>query len=108
MTAPAPGTPTYDVVWPRSPVGVQSRTPAPRLASLTGRRIAFVWDYMFRGEEIFPIVERELRREFADVEIVGYDAVGNIHGADEKARVAQLPHVLANHRVDAVICGNGC
>jgi len=99
---------TYDVVWPKSPRGAQAKRPAPRLDTLVGKRIAFAWDYLFRGEEIFPIVERELRRAFPDVEFVGYDAVGNIHGSDEKSRVAQLPHVLANHRVDAVICGNGC
>lgn len=100
--------PHYDVVWPRSPVGVQARRPAARLDRLDGRRIAFVWDYLFRGEEIFPILEQALTQRFPDLEVVGHDAVGNIHGSDEKSRVAQLPHVLANYRVDAVICGNGC
>ena len=44
--------PTFDVVWPKSPLGVQRRRAAERLTSLDGARIGFVWDYMFRGEEI--------------------------------------------------------
>ena len=105
MSAPEP---TFDVVWPKSPLGVQSRQPAPRLATLDGASIGFVWDYMFRGEEIFPILEAELKQRFDGVEVIGYDAFGNIHGGDQAARVKALPHVLAQYRVDAVVCGNGC
>ena len=100
--------PIFRVVWPRPPVGVQSKSPAPRLTTLAGKRIGFVWDYMFRGEEIFPILQAELESRFAGVEIVPYDVFGNIHGGDETARVKALPHVLAQYRVDAVVCGNGC
>ena len=104
----APHQPHFDVVWPRPPVGVQSKVPAHRPASLAGKRIGFVWDYMFRGEEIFPILEAELVSRFPGVEIVPYDVFGNIHGGDQAARVKALPHVLAQYRVDAVVCGNGC
>jgi len=100
--------PVFDVVWPKSPLGVQARPPAPRLATLAGARIGFVWDYMFRGEEIFPILEAELTARFEGLEVVGYDTFGNIHGGEEASRVQQLPHVLATYRVDAVVCGNGC
>ena len=105
MSAPEP---TFDVVWPKSPLGVQSRQPASRLATLDGARIGFVWDYMFRGEEIFPILEAELKSRFTGIDIIGYDTFGNIHGGDQAARVKALPHVLAQYRVDAVVCGNGC
>ncbi|MFM7687127.1 MAG: hypothetical protein ACKPDI_14565 [Actinomycetota bacterium] len=104
----APHQPHYDIVWPRPPVGVQSKAPAPRPTSLAGKRIGFVWDYIFRGEEIFPILEAELVSRFPGVEIVPYDVFGNIHGGDQAARVNALPHVLAQYRVDAVVCGNGC
>ena len=63
---------------------------------------------MFRGEEIFPILEAELKSRFTGIEIIGYDTFGNIHGGDQAARVKALPHVLAQYRVDAVVCGNGC
>lgn len=100
--------PMYDVVWPKSPLGVQSRRPAARLGDLADKRIGFVWDYVFRGEEIFPALEAELRRRFEGLDVVGYEVFGNIHGPDEHDLVAAMPTALAAHRVDAVVVGNGC
>ncbi len=99
---------TYDVVWPKSARGVHGRARAARLDTLVGKRVGFLWDYLFRGEELFPVIERELRRRFPGVEVVGYETFGNLHGADEKAHVALLPDALQRHRIDAVISGNGC
>jgi hypothetical protein len=99
---------TYVVVTPRPPLGVQVRQTAARLDTLEGKRIGFVWDYMFRGEEIFPALERALRGRFPGLEFVGYDTFGNIHGPDEKALVAALPSVMSQHLLDGVIIGNGC
>jgi hypothetical protein len=100
--------PMYDVVWPKSALGVQRRKNAARLDSLNGKRVAFVWDYLFRGEEIFPVIERELRRRFDGLEVVNYDAFGNLHGPDEHALVNALPDTLTRYRIDAVVSGNGC
>jgi hypothetical protein len=100
--------PTYDVVWPKSPMGTQAKSPAPRLDTLAGTRIGFAWDYMFRGEELFPVLAAELQRRFEGVEIVNYDAFGNLHGPDEHELVAALPAGLTRHRVDAIVSGNGC
>ncbi len=100
--------PTYNVVWPKSPLGVQRRSRAPRLDTLANKRIGFVWDYLFRGEEIFPAIEKELRRRYEGLEVVSYDAFGNIHGPDEHALVAALPAAFARYRIDAVVSGNGC
>ena len=99
---------TYDVVWPKSPLGVQSRQLVPRLDSLARKRIGFVWDYLFRGEEIFPAIETALRERFEGIEFVGYETFGNIHGPDEASLVRSLPETLLSNRVDAVIVGNGC
>jgi len=99
---------TYDVVWPRSPRGVQRRRRAARLDSLAGKRVAFLWDYLFRGDELFPVLERELAARIADIEVLGYDVFGNLHGADEKARVGRLPDDLRSRGVDAVVSGMGC
>jgi len=100
--------PTFDVVWPKSPLGTQARRPAPRLDTLHGKRIGFAWDYLFRGDELFPVLAKELRTRFDGVEIVNYDVFGNLHGPREHELVAQLPAGLARHRVDAVVSGNGC
>lgn len=100
--------PGYSVVWPLSPLGVQQRRPAPRLDTLDGKRVAFLWDYVFRGDELFPVLADELRRRFETVDIVGYETFGNLHGTDEKEKVAALPGELKARHVDAVVSGMGC
>ena len=99
---------TYDVVWPRSPRGIQQRRRADRLATLDGAKVAFLWDYLFRGDELFPVLAEQLRERFDGVEIVDYDEFGNLHGADEKQRVGRLPDDLRTRGVDAVVSGMGC
>ena len=99
--------PTYDVVWPKSPLGVQAIDLAPRLDSLDGKRVAFLWDYLFRGDELFPLLADELVTRFPTVEILDYDIFGNTHGGDEREMIAALPSVLREHGVDAVVSGIG-
>jgi hypothetical protein len=98
--------PTFDVVWPKSASAVAQRPLAARLGSLAGARIGFVWDYLFRGDELFPVLAEELRAHGA--EVVNYDVFGNIHGPDERALVMDLPNKLQRYRIDAVVVGNGC
>lgn len=100
--------PTYDVVWPRSPRGVQRHQLADRLDTLEGRRVAFLWDYLFRGDELFPVLATELSRRFPGIEIVDYDEFGNLHGSDEVERVGRLPDELRARHIDAVVSGMGC
>lgn len=100
--------PSYDVVWPKSPRGVQAHALAERLAGLDGKRVAFLWDYMFRGDELFPVLEKELVNRFPGIEVVGYDKMGNTHGPDEAAVIDGLPGALASQHIDAVISGMGC
>lgn len=100
--------PTYDVVWPRSPRGVQQQRRASRLDTLAGKRVAFLWDYLFRGDELFPILAKELQERYANLEVIDYAEFGNLHGADEKERVGRLPDDLRSRGVDAVVSGMGC
>lgn len=99
---------TYDVVWPQSPRGVQRRRRADRLGGLSNKRVAFLWDYLFRGDELFPILRRELTARYPDIKIIDYTVFGNLHGGDERERVAQLPDQLRGLGVDAVVSGMGC
>lgn len=100
--------PVHEVVWPKSAQGGARRPAATRLTTLDGARIGFVWDYMFRGEELFPVLERELTTRYPGLTVVGYDTFGNIHGPDEHALVEALPGTLDEHSIDAVVVGNGC
>jgi len=70
--------------------------------------VAFLWDYLFRGDELFPLLGEELSRRFPGIEIVDYTEFGNLHGADEKLRAGRLPDDLRSRGVDAVVSGMGC
>lgn len=98
----------YDVVWPKSPLGVQGMPLAPRLDDLNGKRVAFLWDYLFRGDELFPLLAEQLKHRFPEVEIVDYDVFGNTHGGDEREMISALPDVLTGRHIDAVVSGVGC
>ncbi len=102
------GESTYDVVWPKSPRGVQNQRLAGRRPDLGGARIAFLWDHVFRGDEIFPALEQELRDRFPDIEVLGYDVFGNTHGGDEAEMIAALPEALTRRHIDAVVSAMGC
>ena len=75
---------------------------------MAGKRVAFLWDYLFRGDELFPVLATHLEGRFPDIEIVDYGEFGNLHGADEKERVGRLGEELRSRGVDAVISGMGC
>ncbi len=81
---------------------------AARVDTLAGKRVAFLWDYLFRGDELFPVLERELTARSPGVEIVGYEEFGNTHGSDEVEIIGRLPDVLRHRGVDAVVSGMGC
>ena len=98
--------PSYEVVWPRSARGVQTHRLAPRLDGLEGATVAFLWDYLFRGDELFPVLKDELTSRGA--EVIDYDVFGNTHGSDEIAMISALPEQLRTRGVDAVVSGMGC
>jgi hypothetical protein len=98
----------YRVVWPRGARTVQATDVAPRLPTLEGKTIGQLWDDLFRGDEIFPMLEAELGRRFPGVRFVRYDVFGSTHGRDEGRVLAELPDKLRQHEVDAVISGMAC
>lgn len=95
----------YDVVWPKAPLATARRPLAPRIDGVAGRRIGFMWEYLFRGDELFPVLAQELQARGA--EVVGYEAFGNVHGPDEAQLVGEIPSVIAARGIDAVVCGVG-
>ena len=102
------GRETYRVVWPRGARTMQASDVAPRLTTLEGKTIGQLWDDLFRGDEIFPILEEELSRRFPGVRFVRYETFGSTHGRHEQRVLAELPDMLERHEVDAVISGMAC
>ena len=97
----------YEVFWPGGPSAVNTISSAPR-ADLTGKRIGILWDYVFRGEESFPILEKCISERYENVEFIGYENFGSTFGGNEHAVLAALPKRLKNLKIDAVISGIGC
>ena len=104
MSDADPSEPTYSVV---RPVGRWAAEPIRMNAAAVLRRVGFVWDHVFRGDEIFEIAEEELRARDPRLTFVGYQAFGDIHGRDASQVVASLPSRLRAEEVDAVIVGVG-
>jgi hypothetical protein len=98
----------YEVVWPRSPRTITINPVAKRLDTLRGKTVAQLWDYIFRGDEIFPILEEELGKRFPEVKFINYNVFGSTHGDKEREVVASIAAKLKQYQVDAVISGMGC
>jgi hypothetical protein len=99
---------SYAVYWPRGERTLDVQPVAPRLDSLPGKTIAILWDYLFRGDEIFAILKKELEARFPGMNFIGHDEFGSTHGEDERKVLAALPEKLKSLKVDAVISGMGC
>lgn len=98
--------PTYDALWPlarRTAATVEMSTRDAR----EEMRIGFLWDYVFRGDEMFAVLERELPAHFPGVRFVRHDELGNIHGHDEREVLAVLGDRLREKEIDAVVAGVG-
>ena len=98
----------YEVYWPRAQRQQKRKALAPRLASLEGKTVAQVWDFLFRGDEIFEMLEVALKARYPGIRFVSWREFGNTHGRDERKVVAALPERLKALGVDAVISGMAC
>jgi len=99
---------TYEVLWPRSPRQARVKALAPRLDTLAGKTVAQLWDYVFRGDEVFALLEEGLAKRYPGVKFVSWREFGSTHGSDEREVVAALPGRLKEMGVDAVVSGMGC
>ena len=99
---------TQRVVWPRGRKTVAPKAVASRLRTLDGMTIGELWDDLFRGDEIFPLLRQALRERYPGVKFVGYDVFGSTHGAREHEVLTRLPERLRENGVDAVISGMAC
>ena len=98
----------YAAYWPRSPRQVALKPLAPRLATLEGKTVAQLWDYVFRGNEVFAHLEEGLKARFPGVKFVSWREFGSTHGGEEHEVVGSLARRFKELKVDAVISGMGC
>jgi hypothetical protein len=99
--------PHYDVLWPLSRKAVKRTAAAARIPDLNGKTVCELWDVIFRGETIYPLVRAYIKARFPDVKFVSYTEFGNFHGAREHQVSATIPDKLRAHKADAAIVGIG-
>jgi hypothetical protein len=99
--------PVFEVVWPLAPSAARPGALAVRSGDLSGKTVGELWDYLFKGEEIFPLIRRALQARYPGIRFVEYERFGSIHGRDEAEMARALPEQLRNHGCDAVISAVG-
>lgn len=101
------GVPRYQVLWPSSRKAVVSTAAAPRVPDLNGKTVVELWDILFRGDTIYPMVREHIRARYPGVKFINHTEFGNFHGARERDVIAALPQKLRHFQADAVIVGIG-
>ena len=107
MQSPASIEPLFEVVWPLGKFVSDPVKPAPALADLDGKTICEMWDGVFRGDEMYAVLNEELRVRYPNIKIIGHDTMGYTHDANERDYVSNLPSLLRKHGCDAVISAVG-
>jgi hypothetical protein len=97
----------FEVLWPLARRAVRDTKSAPRLPDLNDKTVCELWDVIFRGETIYPLVREYIKARFPRVKFVGYEEFGNFHGAREHQVTATIPDKLRAHKADAAIVGIG-
>jgi len=97
----------YEVVWPRGNKVAKAVPFARRLDRMEGKTICELSNMIFRADEIFPLLEKEVSRRYGSIKFVSYKAFGSIHGGEEAKVIAALPDALKQNKCDAVISGVG-
>ena len=99
--------PGYKVVWPLGELVYQRLSLGPRVSDLKGKTMCELSDWIFRAEEVFPMIRGLLLGQYPSIKFIEYSAFGNTHGPTEAEVIAALPDRLHQHGCDAVISGVG-
>lgn len=99
--------PTYRVLWPLARIHIEEKNPVQGLPDLSGKTVAELWDYIFRGDIAYEIFRKKLQERFSGIRFVPFSKFGNIHGPKQREILDSLPAMLSAEGVDAVISGIG-
>jgi hypothetical protein len=108
MAQKSSGNGLYEVVWPCGERKQAQRPLAKRLDTLNGKTIAQLWDFLFFGDEVFTVLEEQLRRQFPGVKFVSWREFGSTHAVNEKELLASLPQRFKELGVEAAISSMAC
>ena len=97
-----------------SPVGlaaVSMAGAAPRLDDLNGKKVAELWNGVFKGDVAFPVIRRLLEQRYPAVEIIPYSEFPHAPGSDkpgqQRERARETAALARQRGAHAVIAGIG-
>ena len=99
--------PLYEVVWPLGRFVSPPVDPAPALEDLNGKTVCELWDWVFRGDQMYAVINAELRKKFPGVKFVEWQHLGNTNANNARDYVSNLPALLKQHGCDAIISAVG-
>jgi hypothetical protein len=99
--------PIYAVVSPEGDPPTDMVTMAAPVSDLSEITIAEIWDYRFKGDQMFSVIEDELRLRYPGVQFVSYDVFGDTHSPEEEKVVESIPALLEAHGCRAAISAVG-
>lgn len=98
--------PAYSTLWPLGRATQRGRRAQAGLESLSGARIALLWDHLFKGDEILRAFADRLGGQFADTEFIDYTHFVDDFG-DDYSGLGRLREQLAQARADAAVVAVG-
>lgn len=99
--------PVYEVVWPLGKSVHDSLSLPPPPDNLKGKTVCELWDWLFRGDDVFRIIRELLAKRYPGIKFVDYSIFGSTGGARQREIIARLPELLRQHGCDVVISGVG-
>ena len=97
----------FEVLWPLGKSVSEQMALAPRISDLSGKTVCELWDWLFKGDEMFEIIRGKLRERYPDIKFIDYSVFGNTHGRNEAELTANLPELFRKHGCDLVISAVG-
>ncbi|MEP7740007.1 hypothetical protein ABKW28_20370 [Nocardioides sp. 31GB23] len=94
-------------VWPLAPSAAAVSFGRRQLNGLAGKNVAFIWDDLFRGDDMFEAFEAAAEEAGVAFRRIPHTVFGDLHGPHERAVVARIPELLREHEIDAAIVGVG-
>ncbi|MDO8530934.1 MAG: hypothetical protein Q7T26_02010 [Dehalococcoidia bacterium] len=99
--------PVYEVVWPLGKAASEAIALRPPVSDLGGKTVGEMWDWLFKGDEMFAHIRRRIQERYRGTRFVDYKTFGNIHGRTEREVIAALPGLLREQGCEVVISGVG-
>jgi hypothetical protein len=107
FTQEEPFEPVYEVLSPVGRSTSAAMAPVAGVEDLNNKKVAFVWDLLFSGDQMMAVIADELRARWPGVQFIGHENFENVHGVDEVRVVAELPARLKDLGADAAVIGVG-